>query len=245
MDLVRKTPGAGAVRRALAVLTEIGKADRGLSVSELVSRVSVTKPTAHRLVSVLIEEGFLAATGTPQVLRLGPMFLELAHAAWHDFDLRGAAVAELEKLAQISGHSALLLVPNGDQVICVEAIHGGERLRHVDVGSTASFRTSAAGQAIVAFSPGRHLLATESAPLTKARFYAIDDEQSSVGWRSVAAPVFNERSEPVAALSVTGPAHLLSIEQLHELAPEVLESARRRSSSPRHRKSCCRRRKHR
>lgn len=229
----RPTAGAGAVRRALAVLGEIGRARDGLTVAELSKRLALTKPTAHRLVAALTEEGFLRATSSPQRLRLGPVFLELAHAAWHHTDIREAAASELERLASLTGHTARLLIQSGGQAVCVEAVHAGERQRAVDVGSVEPFASSAAGRAIMAFAsrkpPSEPSGANANDALTKARFYAIDDNETLTGWRSVAAPVFDERSEPVAAIAVSAPSHLLTSQQLHEIAPEVLEAARNTS----------------
>ena len=39
----------------------------------------------------------------------------------------------------------------------------------------------------------------------RARGYAIDDEEHAVGMRCIAAVVFNEGAEPVAAVSLSGP----------------------------------------
>ncbi|WP_326523058.1 SMP-30/gluconolactonase/LRE family protein [Sphingomonas sp.] len=223
------TGGANAVRRSLAVLRAVGQAGTDVTVAELAARLDLKKPTVHRLVSALIEEEFLQAESSPQRLRLGPVFLELAHSVWKDFDIRGAAAPELERLAAATGFSARLLTSSGDRMVCVEAAHPGERVRALDVGSMEPLRGSAAGRAISAFSSDGPADPDPEEALTKARYYAIDDDDPQSPWRSVAAPVFDERREPTAALVVTGPAHLLTRERLHGFAPHLLEAARKTS----------------
>ncbi len=223
------TGGATAVRRSLAVLSAVGKSGGGITVAELAVRLELKKPTVHRLVSALVEEEFLQTDSAPQRLRLGPIFLELAHSVWNQFDIRGAAAPELERLASATGFSARLLTTNGDSMICIEAAHPHERVRALDVGSMEPLRGSAAGRAVTAFQHDSPREPDAEEALTKARYYAIDDDELRLGWRSVAAPVFDERSEPIAALTLTGPAHLLDREQLHAFAPQLLEAARKTS----------------
>ena len=225
----RHTNGANAVRRSLAVLRAVGKAGGDITVAELAAKLDLKKPTVHRLVSALVEEEFLRADSVPQRLHLGPIFLELAHSVWGQFDIRGAAAPELDRLSSATGFTARLLTRSGDQMICVEASHPRERIRALDVGSIEPLRSSAAGRAVTAFSPDDSEGSGLEDALTKARYYAIDDDDGLTGWRSVAAPVFDERREPIAAIVVTGQAHLLSPEQLHGFAPHVLEAARKTS----------------
>jgi IclR family transcriptional regulator, acetate operon repressor len=51
--------------------------------------------------------------------------------------------------------------------------------------------------------------------------YAIDDEESSPGLRCVAAAVLNEHSEPIGAISISGPAIRVARERLPQLGSLV------------------------
>ena len=46
---------------------------------------------------------------------------------------------------------------------------------------------------------------------TRERGYAIDDQERAEGMRCVAAPVFNAYGEPVAGISVSGPAFRMGL----------------------------------
>ena len=55
--------------------------------------------------------------------------------------------------------------------------------------------------------------------------YAIDDEERAEGMRCVAAAIFNAYGEPVAGLSVSGPAFRLTRERATEIGALVRRAA--------------------
>ena len=59
----------------------------------------------------------------------------------------------------------------------------------------------------------------------RARGYAVEDEESEAGMRSVAAPIRNGSGEVVAALGVAGPTQRLSDGAVRRFAPQVVEAA--------------------
>ena len=67
-------------------------------------------------------------------------------------------------------------------------------------------------------------LASELAAI-KNRGYAIDDEEHAIGLRCIAAPVFNEFDEVVAAISVSGPTARIPDNRLEPLGEMVLQAA--------------------
>ena len=56
--------------------------------------------------------------------------------------------------------------------------------------------------------------------------YAIDNEEHSVGLRCVASAIFGHRSEPLAAISVSGPTARLTDERMDKLGKIVCSVAR-------------------
>ena len=59
----------------------------------------------------------------------------------------------------------------------------------------------------------------------RGRGYAIDDEETEVGLRSVAAPIRDHRGEVVAAISIAGPTQRVSKKVLHSYLPDVCAAA--------------------
>ena len=69
-----------AVDRALEILLAFTARDGELTVSEIVKRVDLSRPTLYRLLRTLEGNRFLVSTGDPQRFRLGPSVAQLANA---------------------------------------------------------------------------------------------------------------------------------------------------------------------
>ena len=61
--------------------------------------------------------------------------------------------------------------------------------------------------------------------LTRARGFALDDEERTPGMRCVAAAVFNSHGEPVAGVSVSGPAFRMPDSLLEAVGARVAAAA--------------------
>jgi IclR family acetate operon transcriptional repressor len=62
---------------------------------------------------------------------------------------------------------------------------------------------------------------------TRDRGFAIDDQERAEGMRCVAAPIFNTHGEPVAGLSVSGPAFRMALSDATRLGTLVRAAADR------------------
>jgi IclR family acetate operon transcriptional repressor len=60
---------------------------------------------------------------------------------------------------------------------------------------------------------------------TRQRRFAIDNEVNAVGLRCVAAPIFDEFSTPIAALSIAGGVRQIDIEALSAIGSAVRMAA--------------------
>jgi IclR family acetate operon transcriptional repressor len=60
---------------------------------------------------------------------------------------------------------------------------------------------------------------------SRARGWAVDDEERTLGMRCVAAPIYNEHGEAFAGLSISGPTVRMTDERLGELGPMVRRAA--------------------
>jgi IclR family acetate operon transcriptional repressor len=59
----------------------------------------------------------------------------------------------------------------------------------------------------------------------RAQGYALDDEEHAIGLRCVAAAIYDEHSEPLAALSASGPTARISDRRIPELGRIVASAA--------------------
>ena len=60
---------------------------------------------------------------------------------------------------------------------------------------------------------------------TRDRGFSIDDQERAEGMRCVAAPIFNAHGEPVAGLSVSGPAFRMGLSDATRIGTLVRAAA--------------------
>jgi sugar lactone lactonase YvrE/DNA-binding IclR family transcriptional regulator len=249
MDDARGVPGAQALGKAFALLNMIADAPHPMRFSDLMGYSGVPRGSLHRLLQALQEVRMIRLDERDQTYRLGNRVFEMAHRVWNDFDLRGAAEPELERLRSLTSETTRLGLLDGD---CVLIIDQREFMRPMrlgnGVGSRVTATASAIGKAMLAYRPPADLAAllsgdaltaltpnTISNPqefqrdldLVKARGYAISVEEQFIGVSAVAAPILDHRGQAIGAISVTGAANRLTVDKLHALGRDVIEAARR------------------
>ncbi|HEY4200727.1 MAG TPA: SMP-30/gluconolactonase/LRE family protein [Devosiaceae bacterium] len=247
------TPGVQALTRGIQLLDLIASLPRPPRYSELQVETGMPKGTLHRLLQALVEEKLITLDPRDQTYRLASRLFEWAHKVWDDFDLRGAAEPELERLRDLSGEAVRLGVLDEGTVLYIDQREVSQPLRlNNGVGSRVAAHSSGLGKAILAHLPlekRRALLAAapldgptpntivdtdeliRQLDLIKARGYAVSVDEQHIGISSVAAPVLNHRAEPIGAIGIIGPSFRLPVDRLHALGRDVIEAARRTSGN--------------
>ena len=118
----------GPLASALDILLEFERAETELRVSELARRVGLTRNKAFRLVKTLESRGFLQRVGDHY--RIGIRLLALGKLAEQPIEvLQAAARPEIEGLARETGETVYVLVPDGNEAVCVATIESTHYLR--------------------------------------------------------------------------------------------------------------------
>lgn len=241
--------GTGALEKALDVLDAIGAAPEGLGQSELADRLALPRTTVYRLLATLVARGLVRRDPLRKVYCLGFRCFEMARQAYAMPDLVAAAALELRALRDLTGETSYLAALDGREVISLERCDGAHSQRSAAVlGQRKPVHCTSQGKAILSAMPDeardacvRDAVLKPFTPLTitdrrrlqaelritKARGYAIDDEEIVLGVRCVGAPVVDPSGQVRGAISVAGPAFRLTRERLELLGPEVAEAARR------------------
>ena len=216
-----------AAAKALELLNAFSFQDRRLSLAELAARTGIPRATAFRLLSTLEEAGFVVKESGDY--RLGVKCFVLGNIAAADFDLRQVAQTHLSALRDDTGETTHLAILDHWQVVYLERLpspkpvgfmrsrpgailpayctgFGKVLLAHRPEKDVAQW---AAAQTFKAWTPqtitSRKRL-IEELRTTRARGYAIDEQEHEHGVRCIAAPVRNHQGDVVAAISVAGPA---------------------------------------
>jgi sugar lactone lactonase YvrE/DNA-binding IclR family transcriptional regulator len=241
--------GTAALAKGIALLNVVGEAQKAMRFSEIVKAAGMPKGTVHRLLAALVEHRLLRYDSSSQTYKLGLRLFELANMVWDDFDLRYAADPEVVRLRDMTGETIRLVILDGTEVVYIDQKGSKEELSvRYAVGTRVPVYCSAAGKAILSFlepdkqagflsqlnlkplTPRTITDASElkaQLDLTEVRGYAIDNEEQIIGLRSVSAPVLNRWGRPMAAVTITGPTHRLSMDKLHSYGRDLIEACRR------------------
>lgn len=237
--------GAKTLVKALRILDAVATNPEGLSLSDLSRLCRLPKPTAHRVLGVLVEAAMLRLDPDGGY-RLGPECLVLGTAFLDGLDLRDRAREVMRDLSSRTGETCHLGILDGFRIVYIEKIESSQAIRMASrIGRTNPVHSTAIGKAIAAFLPEDRIEAIVAAGLEqrtartitdadrfrselatiRRRGYAIDDVENEDGIRCVAAPVFDHERSVVAGISISGPEYRLSLGHVVQMADDVRAAA--------------------
>ncbi|MCP3734708.1 IclR family transcriptional regulator [Sphingomonas sp. RP10(2022)] len=214
-----------------------------LSLSELAAKLDLTKSTTHRLLSALVDRGYLAFTPRSGY-RLGPKLLLLGTLAQAQADLVQVARPYLEELAASSEDTVHLGVFDGDFALYLDKVPGRRRITISSrVGDRQPLSSTGLGKALMIDSPPAYwqerfdadqaagaMKADGKVWMTRMAGYAeagraFDLEENEDQIRCVAAPIRDAAGKIVGAISVSTAAQYMSDERMTALSDEVRGTA--------------------
>ena len=239
--------GTQSISRALAVLNVFCDGASDLGVVEVAERSGLSLSTAHRITRALVTEGYLAQQEGRERYRLGQQALLLGRAAQRRLGMELARPV-LRALATRTGESVNLGLLDGNSAVVVQREESSHALRFsIEVGTRIALHASSMGKSLLAFNEdlGAYLDQLEDddlIPLTgkthaniaglradlaeiRQRGWSVDDEESMLGVRCVAAPVLDSTGKARAAVAIQAPAVRMPDKRLLEFGPQVLQAA--------------------
>lgn len=187
----RSVSGIGVLDKSAWILQAL--ADGPLALAGLVEATGVSRPTAHRLASALVDHGLLRRTDDGR-FALGAELVGLGRAATAGWPWGEAAGPALVALVEATGESAQLYVREGDARRCLLSRESAHELRTiVPEGARLALEVGSAGR--VLSDPGA----------AGRRGWVESVEERAPGVASVSAPVRDVSGTVVAAVGVSGP----------------------------------------
>ena len=240
--------GGQAIRRAVAVLRTLAiGGERGVPLAEVVQATSLTRPTVHRIVHVLIEEGIVERSERTGNYVVGRQVPELALARPSRSPLLVAAEPHLAAASVQFGDTLFLTVRTGFDTLCVARRIGSYPIQilSIEVGVRRPLGVSSAGVAILAAMPSpearKIVLANEArfkayrtdAPtvisqiqLARRRGYNLRDVGLVQGTKSLSAWIRTPDGQPAGAITLSAIRNRLSPRRAIEVADFLVAAAR-------------------
>ena len=234
-----------SVDRAVEILKCFENED-GLGITEISRRLGLHKSTVFGLVNTLASNRLLEKKHDSDKYQLGIELFRLG--ANVRSGIREIGAPHIKQIVEATGETVNLVIPDGSDVIYIEKKESPHSMRIcTSIGQRMPMYCTAVGKTILAFmgDAERNALIgsielrprTENticareelaAQLEKVRStgFALDDEELEYGLVCVAVAILNKHSEPVAAISVSGPKQRMSQSKIAEVYNELAVHSR-------------------
>lgn len=237
-----------ALQRGLQLLAQFSRHAPELSGADLSHRLGLPRASVFRMLHTLEKSGFVERVGesTQYKLSLGVLRLGFEYLASMELTEHGRPV--IEALRDASGYSAHVVVRDHRDVVFVAKATGKKTQFHsIQVGARLPAHATVIGRQLLSGMSMAELSAlypeldlksyTPKTPSTVVQLkalididrlngYGISQGGFEAGISTIAAPVFNDRLEVLAAVSITVPAQHLDKKLSDMLVPQVRAAAR-------------------
>jgi len=249
MAFEREKP-TGQVRsltRALTLLKALGERGEGMTLSELSEAAGLPPSTTHRLLTTMESERFVRPDPQGGHWRIGVAAFLVGTAFSRARDRVNLIRPFMMRVMETTGETASLYVESDNEAVCIGQIESRHAMRTIiGLGGRVPLHASAAGKVLLAhMDPARRATVLDRLPFesfteatnttrealessleeVRSFGYGIDDEEFAVGMRCVAAPIFDETGQPVAALSASGPVARLTRSRIAAVGRTVAQAA--------------------
>jgi DNA-binding IclR family transcriptional regulator len=233
--------------RGLQLLTCFSRTEPQLTGAELARRLDLPRASVFRLLQTLEQTGYVERVPDTASYRLAMGVLRLGFEYLASMELTEMGRPIIEQLRTDTGYSAHLVVRDGQNVVFIaKAVGANAQFHSIQVGARLPAHATVLGRLLLSdltmaelsrLYPETPLKSyTSRTPTTLAdlktmidadreKGYAVSQGAYESGITTVAAPVFNDRHEVVAAISITVPAQQIAPEKALVLVPQVQAAA--------------------
>ncbi len=239
--------GVQSVDRALLIIETLAEDDEGYRLCDLAIRTGLSTSTVHRLLATLEKRRFVQFDRYESKWHVGAQSFAVGATFARRRNFTAQAMPYLRKLRDQTRETANLAAVDDGSIIVLTRMESREIMRSLTkVGGRVAMVASGAGKAVLATYSDEDVSAiirrqgmprlTEKSivrpselfrelQVIRRQGYAVDDEEARMGLRGVAAVVYSDCSEPLAAISVSGMTSRVTDDRLPALGRTVREVA--------------------
>lgn len=228
--------GVQSVDRALTLIETLAEDDEGYRLTDLAVRTGLSTSTVHRLLTTLEKRRFVQFDRSEAKWHIGVRSFSVGSTFARRRNFVAHAMPYLRKLRDQTRETANLAVVDDETIIVLTRVESREIMRSLTkVGGRVAMVASGVGKAVLAtysdedvsaiihrqgmprlteksiVRPGELFKALQ---MVRQQGYAVDDEEARMGLRCVAGVVYNDCSEPLATISVSGMTSRVTDERL-------------------------------
>jgi DNA-binding IclR family transcriptional regulator len=238
-----KTPSVPALERGLSVLELVAKSKNGLTFSQMARGLEFPASSIHCLLLTLQRQGYLYRSEITGRYMCGMKLVRIASAALDGITLRDKASPLLRELGKRTGLTVHMAIREGNEAMLIAKVSSVAG-QHVAtwIGKRIDVHCTSVGKCLIAYLPEREIDAVirehgllrynentiasakklkQDLERTRARGYAVDDQEEEIGMCCIGAPVFDAQGSVVAAVSVSGTISQIDLGNCQEIVAAV------------------------
>jgi len=205
-----------------------------LGVTDIAKMTGLHKSSVHNMISTFCDMGYVSFNPDNSRYYLGLRLLHFGYIINTHLGIRNIFLPYMQKIANTVLENAYLGIPDGSNVLYIEAMapHGAPA-RNI-LGERAPLYCTGLGKAMLAHLPdydnripemkaftdntisSRETLLADLEQ-TRLRGYAVDNMEHEYGVKCVALPIFGHTGEVIAAISVSAPSLRMSAEAVESI----------------------------
>jgi IclR family KDG regulon transcriptional repressor len=235
-----------SVHKAIRILRVITQSSTKMGISELSVRMGMAKSTVARLLEILVDEKLLIKNNKTKKYHLSLLAFEMGSVVYNDIMVCQVSFPILQKFVSRNNVVAKLVLydKEGSVVLLKLPLDHNSRI-FSSMGKRLPYNATAPGKVMLAFQDDdeierviqnglkSHTKTTISNPdqlkkeLAKIRKdgYAISDEEYREGFNSIAVPIYDFRSQVIAAISIVFSKDLLPSSKVKHIINEMIISS--------------------
>lgn len=238
--------GTQSIQRIFRVIEVLSHHTAGMSLQSISAETGLAKSTAHRMLTILVELGYVVQDSFSSRYRLTLKMFELGSGVVNDMDILSVARPHLDRLSRHTGEAVHLVLRDGVDIVYLHKSEAsGARRMSSQVGLRTPLFCTGVGKAILATLPDdeveqiwkkspiqqitEHTIVDfgqlcEQLKAIRHKGYAIDDEENELGIRCVAVALPGPGGKADAAFSISSLVPHMNPERITKIAQISLET---------------------
>lgn len=232
-----------SVDRAFLILELLSHYNEGLGITKISNHTNLHKSTVHRLISSLVQNGFVDQCPTTSNYRITLKMYEIGSRRLKDLDILTASKPYTEKISKILNEVVHLVIREEENIVYIDKIKAENTIQLTsNIGKRVPMYSTSVGKAMLAYTDSKVVeeiwYNTDIKKLTENTIihfktfknellkvhelgFAVDNEENEKGVKCVGAPIFGLNSEVVGAISVSAPSNRITKKNIKKIGDTV------------------------
>lgn len=245
---VTSISGTQTISRAVGALRFVAaRHGKAVRLADIAEALALPRPTVHRLLQALVEEGLLARDRSSRRYVLGSFSLELGLVSARSLTMHQQCRPTLQQLAERTGDTSFLFVRSANDSVCIDRVQGTFPIQtpSVPLGARHPLGITAGGLALFAalddaeatavlqdIEPLLHAYGKMTSDelirlrrLARTTGHALIGNRAVPGVTGIGLPVIGRTGRAIAAVAVASTSERMTPQRATEIVPDLRAAA--------------------